>query len=138
ALAECDLCTLAKNNDWAAAETLLDNSPPVNSGSDAVAVDVNGKDKNGRTALFIAVRRDYAEFAMNLMAHGAYAVDVTIPNRHGRTPLMWAAQNGDFALVLDLLKNGANIHAQRDGNDRTALDFALDNGNSEVAEHLVA
>ncbi|MGI9297344.1 MAG: hypothetical protein ACR2QC_05520, partial [Gammaproteobacteria bacterium] len=42
ALAECDLCTLAKNNDWAAAETLLDNSPPVNSGSDAVAVDVNG------------------------------------------------------------------------------------------------
>ncbi len=138
ALAECDLCTLAKNNDWAAAETLLDNSPPVNSGSDAVAVDVNGQDKNGRTALFIAVRRGYAEFAMNLIVHGAYPVDVTIPNRHGRTPLMWAAQNGDFELVLDLLKNGANIHARRDGNDMTALDFALDNGHSDVAEHLVA
>ncbi|MGI9298512.1 MAG: ankyrin repeat domain-containing protein [Gammaproteobacteria bacterium] len=138
ALAACDLCTLAKNNDWAAAEALLDNSPPVNPDSGAVAVDVNGQDKNGRTALFIAVKRGYAEFAMNLIAHGAYSVDVTIPNGNGRTPLMWAAQNGDFELVLDLLKNGANIHAQRNGNDRTALDFALNNGNSDVAEYLVA
>ncbi len=66
----------------------------------AEGANVNATDREGRTALAVAMaRRDHA-LIQRLLALGA---DVDLADHAGRTPLMLAAVQGDLALVTALL-----------------------------------
>jgi ankyrin repeat protein len=111
--------------------------------------DVNRANKNGVTALLLAVQGRGAEnVAMvdALLARGAnvdhrschYVPDSPLKNRGsflravGATPLSLASLVGNDVVVRALLGAGANPHLpQCDG--KTALDLALANGHEEVA-----
>ena len=94
----------------------------------AAGADINVRNRQGRTPLFLAAREGRKEFARYLIAHGA---DVNAPDERKFTPLYWAAARGDRALVELLLAHGADVHARTvDGN--TPLDRAKRAKNKEV------
>jgi uncharacterized protein len=79
--------------------------------------DVNGRDKNGMTALMWAAPAT----SPLLLRRGA---GILIPDRFGRTPLHFAAYLGDAPLIIALLKRGAPLEA-RDNHGRTPLFYAM-------------
>jgi uncharacterized protein len=66
-------------------------------------VDVNGRDKSGRTALHIAAMRGHAEVAEVLLAKGA---TVEVHDADGWTPLHWAMASGAHDVTEVLRKHG--------------------------------
>ncbi len=87
----------------------------------SLQVDVNQKDPDGQTPLYIAtgVARSIASVRL-LLQHGA---DPNIPDYSGRTPLMQASKNGDYKIVEELIKYSADL--DRENNfGHTALSFA--------------
>jgi uncharacterized protein len=66
-------------------------------------VDVNGRDKAGRTALHIAAMRGHVDVAEVLLAKGA---QVEARDADGWTPLHWAMASGAHDLSAVLRKHG--------------------------------
>ncbi len=89
---------------------------------------------NGMTAFYEAVYLHNQHIARSLMAMGA---DMDIPDVFGKTPLMVAVQNRMNALVISMLKYGADVyHTTPDGCN--VMDVALSrDGNYTIVEILL-
>ena len=68
--------------------------------------DINAKDSNGYTRLYIASENGFLEDVKKLLELGA---DIDVKDNRQETPLHLAARNGHFEVVKMLLENGANI-----------------------------
>ena len=95
--------------------------------------EIDAKDSSGRTALMFASSGPFAETVGLLLQRGA-EVDVQ-GTLEGFTPLMTAAAEGLADVVRLLLGAGANRDIKDEDGD-TALNFARQNGHTEVVELL--
>jgi hypothetical protein len=101
----------------------------------AHGVDVNTRAQHGESLLGAAAAAGQMEVARMLITRGARLdnrTDITL-----ETPLTEAAQMNHTDLVKLLLDHGANPDAM-DVLDRTALDWAHENSNSQMASLLLA
>ncbi len=101
----------------------------------ANGVDVDTRAQYGQSPLAAAAAADQIEVAKMLIARGARLENRTIIS--SETPLTEAAQMNHTAMVKLLLDHGANPRA-RDATERTALDWAQKNRNSEMVSLLQA
>jgi hypothetical protein len=101
----------------------------------AHGVDVNTRAQNGESPLGAAAAAGQMEVARLLIIRGARLDDRTLITLN--TPLIEAAQMNRTEMVKLLLEHGANFNA-RDVMDRTALDWARENGNPEMADLIQA
>ncbi|MEY2706652.1 MAG: ankyrin repeat protein containing three repeat [Pseudomonadota bacterium] len=92
-------------------------------------VDIN---KPGWTALHYAATNGHERIASYLLDKHAY-IDALSPN--GTTPLMMAARGGHIHVVKLLLDRGADL-SKRNGLKMTAIEFAEQNNQSEIAAGL--
>lgn len=98
-------------------------------------VNVDGKDKDVRKALWWAAQKGYAT-AVKLLLN-TEKVNVNIKDKDGRTPLSYAAQTGNVAVVRLLLDaKKVNIDSQ-DNDKRTPLSYAAQFGNEAVVKLLL-
>ncbi len=97
------------------------------------AVDVNGFDSTGKTALLAAVIANNTDIVSALIKAGAN-VDLR-QYRNDDTPLMEAALRGHTEIVRMLIQAGADVNICRD-NRYTALYQAQSNGNPEIIKLL--
>lgn len=67
-------------------------------------VDVNARNKDGRTALILATRHGHANIVIELLAHGA---DPNVPDAHGTRPLTAATAAGNPLIIVALKHAGA-------------------------------
>lgn len=96
---------------------------------------IDTKNENGATPLFIASHKGNVEMVKFLLENGANP-DIAI--KLGATPLFVAVQgNGNLEIIDLLLKNKAEIHV-RDHEGKTSLILAAsENGNIDIAKKLV-
>jgi len=98
-------------------------------------VDVNGKDKDGTTALMWAVFWGHKKPVELLLNHPG--IDVNVQNESGMTALMLASDLGHEKFIELLLKHpGIDVNLQ-DENGQTALMRAADMGRGECVELLL-
>ncbi|GMQ94957.1 MAG: hypothetical protein BMS9Abin13_067 [Patescibacteria group bacterium] len=95
---------------------------------------VNTKDKDGTTALMIAVLYVHTEVTKLLLDRGA---DVNAKDKDGTTALMIAALFGQTEIADILLKYDADVNA-KDENGTTALMHATTFGQTEIIALLKA
>lgn len=88
--------------------------------------------KPGWTALHYAATNGHVRVASYLLDKHAY-IDALSPN--GTTPLMMAARGGHIHVVKLLLDRGADL-SKRNGMKMTAIEFAEQNNQSEIATGL--
>ena len=106
----------------------------------ALAVNVNYKDQNDETALYLAVfsgRLEYVDVVLEVSKkHGKIDLNAT-EVVHGWTPLILACVKGNMPIMESLLRAGAdpNVH---DLSDWTAKDHAAFRGHLTMAEVLMA
>ncbi|XP_061179399.1 uncharacterized protein LOC133188025 [Saccostrea echinata] len=99
------------------------------------SMDLNHRDVDGKTPLFVAVDKCYIETTKRLVKLGA---DVNIYDKFERTPLYLAADNNSFELVKYLIKKGSQSLVNKgDSNHKTPLHLAVEKSNLEMVEHLV-
>ncbi len=97
-------------------------------------VDVNAKQRDGKTPLTIASAKGRADVVRLLLAAKA---DVTAADNDGKTALMFASANGHLEVVQALLAAKAEVNTkQHDGS--TALMLALQNDHPEAARLLTS
>jgi ankyrin repeat protein len=96
--------------------------------------DVNLAQIDGTTALHWAVRVDDLDMADMLIRAGA---KVTAATREGVTPLQLAAMNGNAAMLLKLIKAGADPNAPLTEFGDTALMMASRTGKTEAVAALL-
>ena len=117
-----DLLKAAGGDDISQVKDLLDEG-----------LDVNGKNKNGWSALMIAASKGNMEMLKLLIEKGA-AVDEK--NAQGQTPLIFAAHWGHADVVRLLIEQGVNVNLQM--NDGwTALIDSIGMDHTEVAKILI-
>jgi hypothetical protein len=98
---------------------------------DRIGADLMKLDE-GRQSLMHYVKD--AETLDYLWQYGEFR-SVDVKSDDGKTPLMMAAENGYIGVVKRLLVLGAD-HSVRDMNERTALDYAMDENQTEVISFL--
>lgn len=128
---------------------------------------VNSKDSHGKTALHIAVEKEFSTVAEVLLANKADAnaqdnsgntplfsaanngslklvamllaagANPNLPNKQGLTPLVLPAAHRSSEIVKVLLAAGANPNVERD-NGRTPLSYAVEGGSPETVKVLLA
>ena len=96
--------------------------------------DANGPQIDGTTALHWAVRADDADMADMLIRAGA---NVSLANREGVTPMQLAAMNGNAAMLLKLVKAGADPNAPLTEYKDTALMMASRTGTTDALAVLL-
>ena len=74
-------------------------------------VDINGRNKNGDTALYLALKKDRSEIFDLLLEKGA---DVNIRVNKNFTVLHLAAATDDFPSIKKLVDRGADVNAVND------------------------
>ena len=99
----------------------------------ALRVDVNARDRSGRTALHIAAGRGQTDIVQLLIQSCAH---VDPRDTEGCTPLHLAAAGGQKDTVKVLLDNRADLEA-RDREGRSPLQYAATRGHAEVVELLL-
>jgi hypothetical protein len=117
-----DLLKAAGGDDISQVKDLLDEG-----------LDVNGKNKNGWSALMIAASQGNMEMLKLLIEKGA-AVDEK--NTQGQTPLIFAAHWGHADVVRLLIEQGVNVNLQM-GDGWTALIDSISMDHTEVAKILI-
>lgn len=97
--------------------------------------DVDALDEHGQTALMNAAYRGDAELVQVLIGRGA---NLNVTAKYRLTALMLAVINGHTAVVRVLVRAGADkeIKGSTGHFDRTPLQYAEDNGNSDIAAIL--
>jgi ankyrin repeat protein len=99
----------------------------------AKGANVNAKDEDRWIPLHVARTKEVAKL---LIAEGA---DVNAKDWDGVTPLHRAAINGHKEVVELLIANGADVNAMSEtfgGEDKTALDWAVDQDHTGIADLL--
>lgn len=97
--------------------------------------DINQQDHNKWNALMKAAHKGHADVVACLLDRGA---DYTLTDNNGCTPLIIAAKNGHSATVEILLPlKNSNVNAQ-DVEGNTALHYAIESNNTELASLLLA
>ncbi|MDP7049014.1 MAG: ankyrin repeat domain-containing protein [Verrucomicrobiota bacterium] len=99
----------------------------------ANGADVAAKNEYGSTPLHSAATKEIAEL---LIANGA---DINAKINDGSSPLLAAAIKGHKEVARLLIANGADVNARSEsvlGKDKTALDWAVDQGYTEIADLL--
>lgn len=101
------------------------------------SVDVNHKDNEGRTALTLAVSNGSKYMVKELLEHKS--IDVNKPNGDQMSPLEIALEkkNEDITKML-LNAKGINVKSNSNKNGKSSLDRALESGNLEAADKLLA
>lgn len=95
---------------------------------------IDGRDVDGRTALYRASERDRAAVVRELLSRGA-DVDAR-PNDRVWTALLLAIVRGSEIMVRELVAGGASLEVPaRDG--RTPLIMAVDYGRADIASALL-
>ena len=95
--------------------------------------DVRVSDKNGNTALHLAISRPLRLLIL-IMENGG---NVNAVNLHGCTPLHQAAYKGSSVNhARALLRGGASVHCQ-DKQGNTPLHIAIARGSDDIAEALI-
>lgn len=119
---------IAKFITWAKFGDLRKVEEFVNSG-----VDINAKEKHGRTALMMASRFNKNEVVEFLVGQKA---NIGLRDNEGMTALMLAIEGDAVECVKILTSAKANIHTKdKGGNDATI--FAIRRGNLEILSLLV-
>ena len=111
----------ARGGDLAAVQTQLGDG-----------MEVDARDSESNTPLMLT--RD-PEIARRLIAAGA---DVNARNRNASTPLIEAAKNGAVEVARLLVQHGADLEARDNERYLTALEWALQSEQPEVAQVLRA
>lgn len=128
-----DVSAMDENQRTALQMAAFDGHTPVVEWFLSQNVEVDHRDSFGRTALMYASTADNAGTVKLLLDAGA-AVDLVDSEEHF-SPLMFAAAEGQMAVVELLLEAGADpTKADIDG--ETAIDFASNNGHTEVVKRL--
>lgn len=96
-------------------------------------VDVNYKDADGRSTLYVVALDNRTSMATLLLDHGA---DIEGSDLEGRTPLHVAAWQGHYETVDLLLSRDANPNAV-DNDRRTAIQSAAWQGRHNIVQMLV-
>jgi len=97
-------------------------------------VDVNSKDKDGRTPLYLASENNHDAVVGLLLARSD--LDVNLKIGTGETPLLIAVRRVNKSIVRLLLENGANVYAKNDSG-KTALHFAIDRTALDMVRLLI-
>ncbi|XP_065910853.1 uncharacterized protein [Dysidea avara] len=101
----------------------------LNTGS----IDINAVNKNGRSALNIALRRGNEELAGALITAGA---DIKITDNVGENLLHEAARGNCSSVIGELVKAGLDVNiVDKDG--KTPLDIAIDRDKSSTVHWFV-
>lgn len=98
----------------------------------ARGVDVNARNNDGESALYMAVNY-CGEFMELLLEAGA---DVNIQDSDGETALMIACQDYNEEAACCLIEHGADIRL-KNRRGKTAVDIAIKNGLTQVLELMV-
>jgi ankyrin repeat protein len=99
----------------------------------ANGADVTAKNKYGSTPLHTAATREIAEL---LITNGA---DINAKINDGSSPLLAAAMKGHKEVAKLLIAKGADVNAKSEsvtGEDKTALDWAVDQDHTGIAALL--
>ena len=97
-------------------------------------VDVNRRDKKGRTALYVAIADGRMEVVLELLKHGE--LDVNDRGAHGNTALIWATLWGRLDVVCGLLDDDRVDVSVRNKAGSTALGIARKCELFEIARRL--
>ncbi|EAX98377.1 hypothetical protein TVAG_357460 [Trichomonas vaginalis G3] len=97
-------------------------------------LNINEKNKHGKTALCIAVRNDNKEMIEILISYGA---NVNEKDENGKTALHYDAYNNSKETAEVLISHGANIN-EKDEYGETALHIAAHENRKEIAELLIS
>ncbi|KAG8673979.1 hypothetical protein FPOAC1_007298 [Fusarium poae] len=122
---DLSLLWAARNGSEAMVKMLLDTGK----------VDVDAKDKNGRTPLLWAAENGHEAVVKMLVDTGK--ADVDAKDNNGQTPLSWAARNGCEAVVKMLVDTGKVDVDAEDKGGWTPLLWAAENGHEAVVNMLV-
>jgi ankyrin repeat protein len=88
----------------------------------------------GETLVHAAVRSNSCEMVQLVLDYGA---DVNGVDNNAFTPLHLAAWDDDKAHIVRLLvQRGANVHAREKVRAMTALQIAIEQGNSNIVKEL--
>jgi ankyrin repeat protein len=88
---------------------------------------LNITDKYGRTVLYDAIIKGYADIVEELCLFG---IDINHQDKTGKTPLHFAAIHKRFAIARDLIRYGANVNI-RDENGNTPIFDAIFNSGGD-------
>jgi ankyrin repeat protein len=102
---------------------------------DTGKVEVDSKDKNGRTPLSWAA--DYGQEATVKQLLDTGKVEVDSRDNNGRSPLSWAARNGQEATVKRLVDTSKVDLDSRDNYGQTTLSWAARNGQEAIVKQLL-
>ncbi|KAE8443682.1 hypothetical protein EG329_001454 [Mollisiaceae sp. DMI_Dod_QoI] len=97
--------------------------------------DLNGTDKEGKTALHRAIMNGDVS-SVGLLLSSARRVNLKLEDSRGWTSLRWAAAHGHVSIVEMLLGSGAEIDAQ-DKDGWSALRWAAQRGHQRIVELLI-
>jgi ankyrin repeat protein len=131
-LADTALHLAVRDGDTNRTSLLLKNS----------CIDLESLDSTGETALFIAAKDGRVDIAQLLIDHGAN-VDAKSIKRFGRiyaglyTVLQIASELGHRDIVHLLLERGADVNHHIDGDDTTALWYAIHGANLDIVHLLL-
>ena len=98
-----------------------------------IGVSINECDKNGSSALHVALTSKHPELAEWIVKHGG---NVSLADNLGQTPLHIAATNDYTSLATKLLEAGASAGV-RDNDGNTPLSVVSKRGNSKLCCELV-
>ncbi|CAN5230223.1 hypothetical protein BH20VER2_BH20VER2_13170 [soil metagenome] len=99
----------------------------------AEKVDVNGRNANGRTALFLAVQQQDGALIQRLLEAGA---SVDVADAEGVTPLMLVARQEDGDLLRKFVDRSTDVNAL-DGKGWSAAHHAVEAKQADAVELLV-
>lgn len=96
-------------------------------------LDIDAKDKGGRTQLHMAVEYSDLEHVTFLIEKGA---DINAKDNEGMTPLYTASFEGELEIATFLIEKGADLEAKND-EGMTALHIASRGGELEIVKILI-
>lgn len=97
--------------------------------------DLNIKDKDGTTALMLAITENQIESALVLLVQDS--IDLNQQDKKGMTPLILAAANCHEDVLVELINKDVNIEI-RDAEGKTALDYLRSDCNARVDDSKVS